>query len=423
MLRKSNTKPIYEKKYNAYRVHFYFDKKQYRTSYIDNHYEANTLQQEVNKLIAAVKNHVIFPPEDTPINEFIFLTATNRYYQESPQQQAKNLPDVTLGELMQQYLDILTTSHKSKKSIDTEKLHLRNLQRFLHSKKLGNPQLKDIDLHFFEQYKQFRYQTVRTDTVNREMDTFRLLFQKAVDNNYINENIARKIKRDQSQIPPGRFRPHKEILRLLQDSTYTKEEIEEIKRYRYLLPDEIKKVINLTKGTWLHPLIVTYAVTGMRRSEALDLQWKNIDMQRQFLEVTSRKQSKTHQETLRTIYFDDAFLEVLKLQKQQAGNSRWVFPNESGNKRRADSVGKKFHRIVKGTEFEGIGLHCFRHSVASNLASKGVDQRMIDSILGHQTEAMRRRYRHLFPEDQKQVLGNWNKSFLVSVNDFKEGTN
>jgi site-specific recombinase XerD len=45
-----------------------------------------------------------------------------------------------------------------------------------------------------------------------------------------------------------------------------------------------------------------------------------------------------------------------------------------------------------------------RHSFASNLAAKGVDQRMIDEWMGHQTEEMRKRYRQLIPSAQKNVM-------------------
>ncbi|WP_372365160.1 hypothetical protein [Candidatus Uabimicrobium sp. HlEnr_7] len=86
MLRKSKTKPIYEEKY-AYRVHFYYNKKQYRSSYIDNHYEAKALEQEVNEIVSAVKSYVILSPEDIRIDKYIFSTAINRYHQEYPQQQ------------------------------------------------------------------------------------------------------------------------------------------------------------------------------------------------------------------------------------------------------------------------------------------------------------------------------------------------
>ena len=50
------------------------------------------------------------------------------------------------------------------------------------------------------------------------------------------------------------------------------------------------------------------------------------------------------------------------------------------------------------------GWHVLRHSFISSLASRGIDQRLIDEWVGHQTEAMRRRYRHLTPDVQQQAI-------------------
>jgi hypothetical protein len=50
------------------------------------------------------------------------------------------------------------------------------------------------------------------------------------------------------------------------------------------------------------------------------------------------------------------------------------------------------------------GWHVLRHSFISALASKGVDQRIIDSFVGHCTEEQRRRYAHLYPDVQEQAL-------------------
>jgi integrase len=50
------------------------------------------------------------------------------------------------------------------------------------------------------------------------------------------------------------------------------------------------------------------------------------------------------------------------------------------------------------------GWHVFRHSFISNCAAAGVDQRMIDAWSGHQTDEMRRRYTHLFPEKQRSAI-------------------
>src|SRR5262249_39787344 len=48
------------------------------------------------------------------------------------------------------------------------------------------------------------------------------------------------------------------------------------------------------------------------------------------------------------------------------------------------------------------GYHVLRHSFVSVLAARGVDQRIINELAGHTTEAMARRYRHLVP-DLKQA--------------------
>ena len=50
------------------------------------------------------------------------------------------------------------------------------------------------------------------------------------------------------------------------------------------------------------------------------------------------------------------------------------------------------------------GWHCLRHSFISNLASQGIDQRIIDDFVGHTTEQMRRRYRHLFPDVKQAAI-------------------
>jgi integrase len=61
--------------------------------------------------------------------------------------------------------------------------------------------------------------------------------------------------------------------------------------------------------------------------------------------------------------------------------------------------------VTKNSKWSVLrGYHVLRHSFASNLARHGVDQYKIDEFMGHQTDEMRRRYRHLFPEDRKSAI-------------------
>jgi integrase len=64
-----------------------------------------------------------------------------------------------------------------------------------------------------------------------------------------------------------------------------------------------------------------------------------------------------------------------------------------------------FRRTPSGGKWKVVrGLHVLRHSVASCLAAAGVDQRIIDDILGHQSLEMQRRYRHLTPQVKSQAV-------------------
>ena len=64
-----------------------------------------------------------------------------------------------------------------------------------------------------------------------------------------------------------------------------------------------------------------------------------------------------------------------------------------------------FDRAFRVSKWRVIkGLHVFRHSFISALASKGVDQRVIDDVVGHCTDEQRRRYRHLYPDVKQEAI-------------------
>lgn len=66
---------------------------------------------------------------------------------------------------------------------------------------------------------------------------------------------------------------------------------------------------------------------------------------------------------------------------------------------------KYFRETVDGSRWAVFhGFHVFRHSLAAILASRGVDGRIIRDLLGHGTEAMEARYRHLFPDVKARAM-------------------
>jgi integrase len=70
-----------------------------------------------------------------------------------------------------------------------------------------------------------------------------------------------------------------------------------------------------------------------------------------------------------------------------------------------DEAHDHFRRTVADSKWQKMrGYHVLRHSFISALASAGVDQRVIDEIVGHQSEEQRKRYRHLYPGVMKEAI-------------------
>src|SRR5207244_8354203 len=64
-----------------------------------------------------------------------------------------------------------------------------------------------------------------------------------------------------------------------------------------------------------------------------------------------------------------------------------------------------FQRTLRISKWAVLkGWHVLRHSYISALASRGIDQRIIDDMVGHQTEEQRRRYRHLYPSTKREAV-------------------
>src|SRR5205823_1016038 len=120
---------------------------------------------------------------------------------------------------------------------------------------------------------------------------------------------------------------------------------------------------------WLYPLFCFVGHTGCRRSEAVRILISDVDFQGRTVLIREKKRSRK-QRTTRRVPLTAFLAGVLQ---------DWL------------------------QEHPG-GYHLLRHSFISICASKGVDQRLIDEWVGHQTEEQRKRYRHLLPSAQLEAI-------------------
>jgi integrase len=90
---------------------------------------------------------------------------------------------------------------------------------------------------------------------------------------------------------------------------------------------------------------------------------------------------------------------------KERGKGKTLFCKTSGKPITPREAHHYFRRALRLCPWRGLkGWHVFRHSFISALASRGVDQRIIDDIVGHQTEQQRRRYRHLYPDVKQEAM-------------------
>ena len=152
-----------------------------------------------------------------------------------------------------------------------------------------------------------------------------------------------------------------------------------------------------------YPMLVMAAHTGARRSEILRSQVHDFDFAGKVVTIREKKRVRGQYST-RRVPLTPLLTSVMKTWfKKHAAGFTFLADGQPLSPDRA-------HRILQRTfaksKWKRVkGWHVFRHSFASNCAAKGTDQRSIDTWMGHQTEEQRRRYRHLFPDQQHKELG------------------
>lgn len=394
--KKNMAKPIKTK--DGFRLHFHLHNIQYKLGMVKNEHSAKVLQAQINVIVEQIKCGLVNIPRFMSPKDFIAQNILN-----DRKKQNKDNLFFRLSDLISEYSKYSVPPIKSMSTCQTEKYHLARLQDFIFFSN-SDPEISSASIGYFNDYKKFRYsKNVKTDTVKKELATFQSMFKFAVEHNYIQHNIIKEVKRDKSQIPAGRFRTISEIQKLIEEDKHTSKEIKDLRRFTYLNKSEIAELFEHAKHHWILPILKLFVYTGMRRGELVKLTWLDVDFDRNIIQVSSQKQSQK-QDVKRNIEMHPEVAKLLRSQRLKTGHNRFVFLNALGTQIKEDTMNEVLNRLTKNTKFHGIGFHVFRHSLASNLASAGVDQRIIDSILGHQTEEMRKRYQHLFPGKQTQAL-------------------
>ena len=219
------------------------------------------------------------------------------------------------------------------------------------------------------------------------------------------------------QLPKSTERPtfqtFNEISLQIKQGDLTQDQRVQLWECLYLGTDEINELIHYVRenvqNTFLYPMIVAAAHTGVRRSELIRSELADI---RDDVVIIREKKRRRGQVSTRRVPMSALLKKTLSEWKENHPGGKQTFATvDSFNRHQAaraitrDEAHNRFKSALKHSKWDVMrGWHCLRHSFISNLASHSIDQRLIDEFVGHTTEEMRRRYRHLFPDVKQAAI-------------------
>lgn len=153
---------------------------------------------------------------------------------------------------------------------------------------------------------------------------------------------------------------------------------------------------------WLYPMVAFAAYTGARRSEMLRALVADADLAGGAVTIREKKRVVGKRST-RTAPLTPKLAEALRewlaikpdspflfCQAERVGRSRTRRDGPTAVTK--DEAHDHFKRTMAGSKWEVLrGWHVLRHSWVAPMVSEGVDQRVIDEIIGHSTEEQRSR--------------------------------
>jgi integrase len=155
---------------------------------------------------------------------------------------------------------------------------------------------------------------------------------------------------------------------------------------------------------FLHPMMTAAAFTGARRSELCRSEVGDWDTEAGTCRVRQKKRDREYEFSYRDVPMHPELAATLAAWFESHPGGAYTFAQPDGSGLSWAEASHWFRRTLDGSKWSVVrGWHVLRHSFASNLAAEGVDQRLIDSWMGHSTE-VRKKYQHIRPADARDAI-------------------
>jgi integrase len=364
---------------------------------------------EVDETLDLIERGRLQVPEGVALEQFVAAGGKAPVISARPE-------TVTARQLFDQYLATHANGTIEASSLGTARSHLNQVSRTLGERfriqSLTLPRLQ-------EHVERRRKKGVAPVTLKKEVATLRACWNWAVQSGILKGPFPGRGLRFPKEEEKEPFRTFAEIEAVIAAEKPDDGRKEALWEGLYLTRQEVEEFLTYVQGhgtlPWVYPMVAFAAYTGARRSEMLRALVTDVDLGAGTVTVREKKRVKGKRST-RTAPVTPKLAGILRAwlaarpdcpflfcQAQRVARSRTRREGPTGITK--DEAHDHFRRTVAGSKWEVLrGYHVLRHSFISALASEGVDQRVIDEVVGHQSEEQRKRYRHLYPGVMKEAI-------------------
>jgi integrase len=373
-----------------YRIVFRFDgrKFQHTLKTTEEGEAASCLARLEENLRLVERGRLVVPPgADLPT----FLLSDGRL-NEKP----KFIKPVTLKELCDRYLETHRNGAMEANSLETVAMHLRHfIATFGEKFPLPTLTLTHLQQHVDRRSKKkgIRGKPLSPVTLRKEMTSLRAAWNWGALNGYVTGPFPNKgLKYPKSTDKPP-FQTRIEIESQLKTAALGPAEERDLWDCLFLTLPEITELLAFVRTNaahdWIYPMFCLAAHTGARRSEMRRARVCDVEFNNETILLHEKKRAKGRR-TTRRVPLSPLVITALKDWLTQHPSGPFLFcqrvdvPRSRTNRSQPtpitrDEAHDHFHRTLAGSKWAVLrGWHVLRHSFASNLAAKGVDQRMID---------------------------------------------
>ncbi|MEO5600645.1 MAG: site-specific integrase [Cyclobacteriaceae bacterium] len=203
---------------------------------------------------------------------------------------------------------------------------------------------------------------------------------------------ARKVSSSTQNQAINAIKFYYEKVRKLERKVYALERpLKELKLPNILSEEEVIAILKSVANLKHKAMLWLIYAAGLRRSELIALQIKDIDSKRMMIKVRGAKGKKD-----RITLLSEKVVDLLRLYFVEYKPRVWLFEGSSGESYSVSSLQKVFAAaLLKSGIRKDASLHTLRHSFATHLLEHGTDIRYIQALLGHSSSKTTEIYTHV----------------------------